>query len=140
MRAGDDPLEQVVLTLDIIKFHSGECAYLIISNTLQTYTHLVSNPAFPRSQVMESLLHVIKQQPKLAKEASSCLIDIGQAIHVNVTPNETNTLLRGTLMQEVYVRTSCLQALQVSVAIIPSFMMFNMNCLALRSYGPRLES
>jgi len=62
---------------------------------------------------MESLIHVIRQQPRLAKGASSALIDIGQAIHANVTPEENSVLLRGTLMQEVYVRTSCLQALQV---------------------------
>ena len=62
---------------------------------------------------MESLIHVIRQQPRLAKDASSALVDIGQAIHSNVTPEETSVLLRGTLMQEVYVRASCLQALQV---------------------------
>lgn len=64
---------------------------------------------------METLIHVIRQQPRLAKEASSALVDIGQAIHSNVTPEETSALLCGTLMQEVYVRTSCLQALQVRV-------------------------
>jgi len=62
---------------------------------------------------MESLIHVIRQQPRLAKDASSALVDIGQVIHPNVTPEENSVLLRGTLMQEVYVRTSCLQALQV---------------------------
>lgn len=64
---------------------------------------------------MESLIHVIRQQPRLAKEASSALVDIGQAIHSNVKPEETSALLCGALMQEVYVRTSCLQALQVIV-------------------------
>jgi len=62
---------------------------------------------------MESLIHVIRQQPRLAKDASFALVDIGQAIHANATPEENSVLLRGTLMQEVYVRTSCLQALQV---------------------------
>jgi hypothetical protein len=62
---------------------------------------------------MESLIHVIRQQPRLAKDASSALVDIGQVIHPNVTSEEDSVLLRGTLMQEVYVRTSCLQALQV---------------------------
>lgn len=62
---------------------------------------------------MESLIHVIRQQPRLAKDASSALVDIGQAIYPNVTTKETLVLLCGTLMQEVYVRTSCLQALQV---------------------------
>jgi len=64
---------------------------------------------------MEGLIHLIRQQPKLAKGASSALADIGQVIHPNVTPEESSVLLRGTLMQEVYVRTSCLQALQVWV-------------------------
>jgi hypothetical protein len=62
---------------------------------------------------MESLLHVIRLQPKLAKEASSTLVGIAQTIHGNVTAEETKILLNGTLAQEVYVRTSCLQALQV---------------------------
>lgn len=31
----------------------------------------------------------------------------------NATREETGELLRGTLYQEVYVRTSCLQTLQV---------------------------
>lgn len=85
--------------------------------TLKTYKSFiyqkVSNLAFPRSQIMESLIHVIKQQPKLAKEASSSLVDIGQAIHGNVTADELNTLFGGTLVQEIYARTSCLQTLQV---------------------------
>ena len=62
---------------------------------------------------MESLIHVIRQQPRLAKDASFALVDIGQAIHTNATLEENSVLLRGSLMQEVYVRTSCLQALQV---------------------------
>lgn len=67
---------------------------------------------------MESLIHVIRQQPRLAKDASSALVDIGQAIHSNATPEENSVLLHGTLMQEVYVRTSCLQALQVRVLLM----------------------
>jgi hypothetical protein len=73
----------------------------------------VSNPAFPRLQTIVNLLHTIRLQPKLSKEASSSLVDIGEAIQSSVSPNELSALLRGTLMQEVYVRNSCLQALQV---------------------------
>ncbi|KAI0343486.1 ARM repeat-containing protein [Trametopsis cervina] len=92
----DDPLEQVALALDIIRFHCGE----------------FSDAAFPRKDTIEILLHVIRQQPKLAKDASSALISIGQAIHETVTRDELNILLRGTLLQEVYVRNSVLQTLQ----------------------------
>jgi len=62
---------------------------------------------------MEILLHIIRQQPKLTKEASSVLIDLGEAIYSTSTRDEINVLLCGTLHQEVYVRNSCLQTLQV---------------------------
>ena len=73
----------------------------------------VSDPAFPRTETVRDLIHAIRHQPKLAKDASSALIDIGQAMQANATKAETAQLLQGTLYQEVYVRTSCLQALQV---------------------------
>lgn len=113
----DDPLEQVALALDVIKFHAGECESLgnLPVRLLPNRPFSVSSAAFPRKPIMESLIHVIRQQPRLAKDASSTLVDIGQVIHPNVTPEENSVLLRGTLMQEVYVRTSCLQALQVCV-------------------------
>ncbi|TBU31959.1 ARM repeat-containing protein [Dichomitus squalens] len=92
----DDPLEQIALSLDIIKFHCGG----------------FSDVAFPRTSTVRDLIHTIRNQPKLAKDANSALVDIGQAMQENATHEETGELLRGTLYQEVYVRTSCLQTLQ----------------------------
>ncbi|GBE83943.1 eIF-2-alpha kinase activator GCN1 [Sparassis crispa] len=92
----DDPLEQVALALGVVRFHCGE----------------FSEPTFPRIQTMENLIHVIRTQPKLAKEASSALIDLGEAMNPTATREEISALLRGTLLQEVYVRNSCLQTLQ----------------------------
>ncbi|CAL1711997.1 unnamed protein product [Somion occarium] len=92
----DDPLEQIVLSLQIVKFHSGE----------------FSDPVFPRTRTINDLLHTIRYQPKLAKDASSTLIEIAQAMLTNATRKEVEVLLRGSLSQEVYVRNACLQALQ----------------------------
>ncbi|TFK50812.1 ARM repeat-containing protein [Heliocybe sulcata] len=92
----DDPLEQVTLALDIIKFHCSQ----------------FGDPAFPRKGVMTDLMHAIRSQPRLAKDASSALIDTAQAVSESATPEEAAILLRGTLQQEVYVRNACLQALQ----------------------------
>ncbi|KAG6864935.1 hypothetical protein C0991_006286 [Blastosporella zonata] len=92
----EEALEQVALALAIIKFHSGEFA----------------KAAFPRVQTIEKLLHVIRQQPKLSKDASSVLVELGEAISATASQNELSVLLQGTLMQEVYVRNSCLQTLQ----------------------------
>jgi len=64
---------------------------------------------------MERVLHVIRHQPRLSKEASSVLIDLGEAVQSNATRDEVGVLIDGTLLQEVYVRNACLQAIQVSI-------------------------
>ncbi|KAL4249154.1 TOG domain-containing protein [Abortiporus biennis] len=92
----EDPLEQVTLAVQIIKFHCGE----------------FSNEAFPRQRTVLDLIQIIRQQPKLAKEASSALIDLGQAMQETATHEDTAVVVKGTLSQEVYVRNSCLQTLQ----------------------------
>ncbi|KAA1470496.1 ARM repeat-containing protein [Dentipellis sp. KUC8613] len=92
----DDPIEQVALSLDIIKFHCGE----------------LGDKTFPRVLIMEAILHAMRHQLKLSKDASSALIDMGEAIYPNATSVETDILLHGTLLQEAHVRTACLQALQ----------------------------
>jgi hypothetical protein len=92
----DETLEQVALSLDIIKFHCGEYA----------------DAAFPRPQIIRGLLHAMRTQPKLSKESSSALIDLGQAISRNATSEETTLLLDSTLVQETYARNASLQALQ----------------------------
>ncbi|KAG1731829.1 armadillo-type protein [Suillus paluster] len=92
----DEALEQVTLVLDIIKFHCTE----------------FSDAAFPRKATMEHVIHVIRHQPRLSKEASSVLIDLGEAVQSNATRDEVGVLINGTLLQEVYVRNGCLQAIQ----------------------------
>lgn len=73
---------------------------------------LVASLSFPRPQTLQSLVHVIRSQPKQSKEASSALVDLGEAISASATREEAGVLISGTLMQEVHVRNSCLQALQ----------------------------
>ncbi|ESK85788.1 translational activator [Moniliophthora roreri MCA 2997] len=92
----EEMLEQLTLCQDIIKFHCGE----------------FMDPAFPRVHTIELLIHLIRQQPKLSKEASSSLVELGEAMASSAVKEEIGTLIRGTLHQEVYVRTSCLQTLQ----------------------------
>ncbi len=74
---------------------------------------LVGDAAYPRKMMIQDLLLIIKQQPKLAKEASSTLIDLGESILVNVSDVELDSLIKGTLVQEPHIRNACLSALQV---------------------------
>jgi hypothetical protein len=78
-----------------------------------TLFRLVADAAFPRLQVIRGLLHAMRTQPKLSKESSSALIDLGEAISGNATSEETTLLLESTLVQEAYARNASLQALQV---------------------------
>jgi hypothetical protein len=64
-------------------------------------------------QTIEDLIHIIRSQPNLGKEASSTLIGLGEAVSATATAGEIAALLHGTLSQESYVRNSCLQAIQV---------------------------
>ena len=74
---------------------------------------LVSDASFPRKQALEHVLHVIRTQPRLSKDASSLLIDLGEAIQANAVRDEVGVLVGGTLLQETHVRNSCLMAIQV---------------------------
>ena len=110
---GDEALEQVALVLDVIKFHRSECTSLpLVPLTLLT-RYLVSDAAFPRKTTLEHVLHVVRTQPRLSKDASSLLVDLGEAIQASATREEVAVLIEGTLLQETHVRNSCLQALQV---------------------------
>ena len=75
--------------------------------------YLVSNAALPRKTMLEHMLHVVRTQPWLNKDVSSLLIDLGEAIQASATRDEVPVLIEGTLLQEMHVRNSCLQALQV---------------------------
>ena len=110
---GDEALEQVALVLDVIKFHRSECTSCARSRVAPLTRHLVSDVAFPRKTTLEHVLHVVRTQPRLSKDASSLLIDLGEAIQASATREEVAVLIEGTLLQETHVRNSCLQALQV---------------------------
>ena len=73
----------------------------------------VSDNTYPRIQVMEDLLSTIRSQSGLAKDASSALIELGEAISSTASREDISVLLHGLLTQEPHVRNACLQALQV---------------------------
>jgi len=85
--------------------------------------HVVSDPAFPRKTTLEHVLHVVRTQPRLSKDASSLLIDLGEAIQASATRDEVAVLIEGMLLQETHVRNSCLQALQVRPCLSSPTMM-----------------
>jgi len=93
----DEALEQVTLALDVIKFHCGQ----------------FSDATYPRVNVIKGLIHAIRSHSALSKEASSGLIELGEAIAATASHEDILALVQGLLTQEPHVRNACLQALQV---------------------------
>ena len=114
----DELLERIALVIDITNFHSANCelAFIVCLHRLcciNCRIKQVSDLKFPRAQTLQNLLHIIKKYPSIGKDASSVLIGLGEAIHVNASPDETSVLVKNTIAAEVYVRNSALQCLQV---------------------------
>lgn len=62
---------------------------------------------------MEEAIHVLRSQPRLSKDTSSVLVDLGEIVQSTATGDEISVLIFGTLVQEAHVRNTCLQAIQV---------------------------
>jgi hypothetical protein len=113
-------LEQLALAVDIIGFHvrEGESALLCYNFSLVLWqlnkNRLASDTAYPRQQMIADLLGALNGYPSLRKPAASALADLGNAIGDSSTKAEIAALLEGTLVDEVFVRQACLQAVQVS--------------------------
>ena len=67
----------------------------------------VSDVNYPRLQVLEDLFHTIHSQSSLSKDASSTLIELGEAISRYVTSNYWNgrkEALRNKARRDVCIR------------------------------------
>jgi len=110
---------QVALVVEIFRLHSPECELISDHKYVILSSSVVSSSAFPRTSSISNLIYVVKQQPKLRKEASSALVGLGEAVSPNLTSADIDAFLEGTLSQESHARSSCLQAIQVrSVNVI----------------------
>ena len=98
----DGAEEQLTLSLDLLASHSA----------------VMSDVNYPRSAIIKVLLKAIGSYTKHSKDASSTLVNLGESIRDNATREESTILIEGTLADEIYVRSSCLQALQVSCSML----------------------
>ncbi|EIW69657.1 hypothetical protein TREMEDRAFT_73934 [Tremella mesenterica DSM 1558] len=92
----DEAQEQLTLVVNIIAACCGEFA----------------DDAFPRLDTIQMLIDIIGTHSRLAKDASSALVDLGAAIKDVATLEESNRLIAGTLSKDANVRNAVLQALQ----------------------------
>ena len=92
----DEAQEQLTLVVNIIASSCGE----------------FEDDTYPRLPTVRQLVSVIQNHPKLARDASSALVDLAAAIKDVATPEEIKEMISGTLSKDSNVRNAALQALQ----------------------------
>ncbi|KAJ6134355.1 eIF-2-alpha kinase activator GCN1 [Penicillium sp. IBT 18751x] len=92
---GDTEGEQVLLALEFLSFHSNSFA----------------DVRLPRVEVLKQLLSAMQKYTQHYKLIKDTLFDICRCISPNLTSEELNVLLEGTIVSEPSVRTSVLQVI-----------------------------
>ncbi|KAF2012274.1 ARM repeat-containing protein [Aaosphaeria arxii CBS 175.79] len=87
--------EQLILVFEFLSFHSNSC----------------SDGRLPRVTLIESLVSSMQRFNQHYKATKDCLLDLSRGLAPNITVEELNALLRGTIVPEVAVRTATLQAI-----------------------------
>ncbi|KAF2001392.1 ARM repeat-containing protein [Amniculicola lignicola CBS 123094] len=91
--------EQLVLATEVISFHTGSC----------------SDYRLPRKYLIEMLTFSMQRYPQHYKLVKDCLTDLSRGLAPNIDNEELGALLRGTIVPEVAVRTSTLQAIDAEL-------------------------
>ncbi|KAF2257769.1 ARM repeat-containing protein [Lojkania enalia] len=91
--------EQLVLALEFLSFHTNSC----------------SDDRLPRKELLEILILAMQRYNQHYKLIKDCLLDLSRGIAPNITDDELGALLRGTVVPEVSVRTSTLQAIDAEL-------------------------
>ncbi|KAF7728036.1 translational activator of GCN4 [Apophysomyces ossiformis] len=93
----ESSLEQVTMAIDIIGYHCGRG----------------DSTVMPRKEMIESLLHSIKEYPQCSKNAKTSLVNLCESMVDTCLPEEISTLLQGLLSDEFLVRHAVLQGIEI---------------------------
>ncbi|KAH8425604.1 putative translational activator [Aspergillus melleus] len=91
--------EQVLLALEFLSFHSGS----------------FGDERLPRVAVLEHLLISMQKYTTHYKLIKDTLFDLCRCISPNISKEELDVLLKGTIVSDVSVRTSFLQAIDAEI-------------------------
>ncbi|KAF4867851.1 eIF-2-alpha kinase activator GCN1 [Colletotrichum sp. SAR 10_70] len=97
--SADDRDAQLVLAIEFLSFHTITC----------------EDPATPRIQVLSSLISSMQQYTQHYKIVKDCFADMCRCVAPNMTPEEIAVLAKGTIVPQISVRTTVLQAISAEV-------------------------
>ncbi|ORY10171.1 translational activator [Clohesyomyces aquaticus] len=95
----EDADEQLVLALEFLTFHTDAC----------------SDERLPRQELVRALISSMQRYNQHYKLIKDCLMDLARGLAPNITDEELGALLCGTIVPEVAVRTSTLQAIDAEL-------------------------
>ncbi|OCK83759.1 ARM repeat-containing protein [Lepidopterella palustris CBS 459.81] len=95
----EDTDEQIVLALEFLSFHTNSC----------------SDQRLPRRELIGILISSMQRFNQHYKIVKDCLLDLCRGIAPNISDEEISTLVQGTIVPEISVRTSVLQAVDAEI-------------------------
>lgn len=96
---GDDADEQVLLALEFLSFHMDSCADIRL----------------PRAEILSQLICSAQKYTPHYRLIKDALMDLCRCISGNIQPKELSILLEGTVVPEVAVVNSVLQAVRAEI-------------------------
>ncbi|CAI4214985.1 unnamed protein product [Parascedosporium putredinis] len=98
-KAEDDRDAQVVLSIEVLAFHSDVCAV----------------EAVPRSDILETLIDSMQRHSQHYKLAKDCFSDICRCVAPSMSLDEIEVLAKGAIVPQASVRTAVLQSISSEV-------------------------
>ncbi|KAL4986897.1 armadillo-type protein [Aspergillus falconensis] len=96
---GDEEGEQVLLGLEILSFHSGS----------------FTDNRLPRAEILDQLISSMQRYTQHYKLIKDTLFDASRCIAPNISEDEVNVLLKGTIVSDPSVRSAVLQAIDAEI-------------------------
>ena len=97
----EDADEQILLGIEFLSFHTNICA----------------DAKLPRQRLLSTLIVAMQQYIQHYRSIRDCFTDLCKAISVNINENETDTIVKGTIVPNVSVRGAVLQAISAELEL-----------------------
>jgi hypothetical protein len=110
----EDADEQLILALEFLSFHANSCMS-VAQFDYHFLTRIGSDVRLPRKQLISTLISSMQAYNQHYKMIKDCILDLSRGLAPNITNGELGTLLTGTIVPEIAVRTATLQAIDAEL-------------------------
>ncbi|PSK56762.1 hypothetical protein B9Z65_6386 [Elsinoe australis] len=98
-RSGEEAEEQLILAGEVLSFHTDVC----------------SDTRLPRARILSTIIKALQAYTQHFRLFKDCLNDFSRGIAANLSPKETNVIVKATIVPEAAVRTASLQAISAEL-------------------------